>query len=230
MGTERNDRIEQRRSPVPLAIFGGRGGGAQAAFAAQRLEAQGLMRCVGFLNDNEPAGTLISGYPVLGPFVSWPDLAKETRFLAPLHKAKQMMARADAIRELNVPLDRWANVIDPQAVVAPDVSLGTGVFASAGSSIMCGSRIGHHVAVRPGGHIGHDALVEDFAFVGANAVVCGYAKVMEGAHIAPGALIREGTTVGRYSVVGLGAVVVDDVPDGTIVAGNPARIINTISL
>ena len=35
--------------------------------------------------------------------------------------------------------------------------------------------------------------------------------------------------VGRYSVVGLGAVVVRDVPDGAVVAGNPARIIGTVA-
>jgi acetyltransferase EpsM len=230
MGAEFDDRTGQRRSPTPLAIFGGRGSGAQAAFAAQRLEAQGMMRCVGFLNDSEPAGTLISGLPVLGAFPSWRELAVETRFLAPLHKAKHMNARVRLIQELDVPHDRWANVIDPQALVAPDVSLGTGVFAAAGCSILCGARLGHHVAVRPGGHIGHDSHVEDFVFVGANAVLCGYGKVLEGAHIAPGAVIREGTTIGRYSVVGLGAVVLEHVPDGATVAGNPARIMSAVAV
>jgi acetyltransferase EpsM len=229
MGAGPDQRTDQQQSPVPLAIFGGRGSGAQAAFAVQRLEAHGIMRCVGFLNDNEPAGTLISGCPVLGPFALWRGLVEDTRFLAPLHKATQMATRARLIRELSIPHDRWSNVIDPQALVAPDASLGAGVFASAGSSIMCGARLGHHVAVRPGAHIGHDVLVEDFTFVGANAVICGYGKILEGAHIAPGAMVREGTTIGRYSVVGLGAVVVDDVPDGAIVAGNPARIIKSIN-
>ena len=65
--------------------------------------------------------------------------------------------------------------------------------------------------------------------IGVNSVVCGYATVQEGAHIAPGAVVREGTTVGRYSVVGLGAVVVKDVPDGAIVAGNPARVVGSMT-
>jgi sugar O-acyltransferase (sialic acid O-acetyltransferase NeuD family) len=230
MGADLDSRIQQTPPAVPLAIFGGRGGAAQAAFAARRLEAQGVMRCVGLLNDDQPAGTLISGYPVLGPFTSWSELPGETRFLAPLHKAKEMGARARIIREMNLPRDRWANVIDPQAVVAPDASLGAGVFASHGSSIMCAARLGDHVAVRPGGHIGHDSLVEDFVFVGANAVICGYCKLREGAHIAPGAIVREGTTIGRYSVVGLGAVVVENVPDGAVLVGNPARLIEAVSI
>jgi acetyltransferase EpsM len=212
---------------MPVAVLGGRGAGALAAFTLSRLDALGQARCVGFLNDIETVGTRISGYPVLGSFASWRELTADTCFVAPLHKAKQMGARAAIVRDLAIPSDRWATVIDPQAVVAPDASLGFGVLALAGSSIMCGARLGDHIAVRNGAHIAHDCTIGDFVMVGVNAVVCGYATVHEGAHIAPGAIVRDGTTVGRYSVVGLGAVVVEDVPDGAVVAGNPARIIGS---
>lgn len=216
--------------PAAVAIFGGRGGGALAAFALSRLQAQGRARCVGFLNDSEAVGTRISGYPVLGPFASWRNLSPTIQFIAPLHKAKQMRARAGIVHRLGVPRTRWAAVIDPQAVLADDVAHGVGLFASAGCSIMCGARLGDHVAVRNGAHVAHDCAIDDFVIVGVNAIVCGYAAVREGAHIAPGALVREGTTIGRYSVVGLGAVVVEDVPDGAVVAGNPARIIEAADI
>lgn len=212
-----------------VAVFGGRGGGAQAAFALSRLEALGRARCLGFLNDVEPAGTRISGYPVLGPFASWRDLPSGTYFVAPLHKAKQMAARAEIIRGLGVPQARWISVIDPQAVLADDVVHGVGLLASAGCSIMCSARLGDHVAVRNGSHVAHDCTIGDFVIVGVNAVLCGYATVQEGAHIAPGAIVREGTTIGRYSVVGLGAVVLENVPDGAVVAGNPARIVESVA-
>ena len=39
------------------------------------------------------------------------------------------------------------------------------------------------------------------------------------------AVILEGVRVGRDSVVAAGAIVVDDVPAGTVVAGVPARVI-----
>ncbi len=210
----------------PVAVLGGRGGGALAAFTLGRLEAAGRARCLGFLNDIEPVGTRIAGYPVLGPFAAWRELPAATQFVAPLHKAKQMVQRAAIIRELGVPRARWATLIDPQAVVADDVTCGVGVLAAAGCAIMCGARLGDHVAVRNGAHVGHDCTVGDFAMVGVNAVVCGYATVREGAHIAPGAVVREGLTIGRYSVIGLGAVVIENVPDGAIVAGNPARVID----
>ena len=43
--------------------------------------------------------------------------------------------------------------------------------------------------------------------------------------IGVGATIMGGVHIGNYCVVGSGAVVTKDVPDNTIVAGNPARVI-----
>lgn len=43
-----------------------------------------------------------------------------------------------------------------------------------------------------------------------------------------GATILPGVTVGENSIVGAGSVVTKDVPDNTIVAGNPAKFIKRI--
>lgn len=49
--------------------------------------------------------------------------------------------------------------------------------------------------------------------------------VCYGASIGAGAVIRCGVTIGEWAMVGCGAVVLHDVPAGTIVAGNPAKVI-----
>ena len=48
--------------------------------------------------------------------------------------------------------------------------------------------------------------------------------VKEGASVGAGAIILPGVTVGRWAMVGAGAVVVHDVPDYGLVYGNPARL------
>lgn len=50
-------------------------------------------------------------------------------------------------------------------------------------------------------------------------------KIESGAWIGFKCIILKGVTIGAHAVVGAGSVVTRDVPAGTVVAGNPARII-----
>ncbi len=52
--------------------------------------------------------------------------------------------------------------------------------------------------------------------------------IKRGAWIASGAIILGGVCVGKYAVIAAGSVVVKDVPDYAVVAGNPAKIIKYI--
>lgn len=52
--------------------------------------------------------------------------------------------------------------------------------------------------------------------------------IKHGAWIGAGAIILPGVTVGENAIVGAGSIVTKDVPDNTIVAGNPARVIREI--
>ena len=52
--------------------------------------------------------------------------------------------------------------------------------------------------------------------------------VKKGASIGSNATLLCGITIGSGSIVGAGSVVIEDVPDKTIVAGNPAKIIRKI--
>src|SRR5690606_8245685 len=42
------------------------------------------------------------------------------------------------------------------------------------------------------------------------------------------ATITKGVTIGEHAIVGAGAVVADDVPPCTVVAGNPARVVKQL--
>lgn len=71
--------------------------------------------------------------------------------------------------------------------------------------------------------VGHNCAIGAGTLVMANVVFCGGARVGARCWIAPGALIKQKVIVGDRVTVGLGAVVLRDVPDGATVAGVPAR-------
>jgi acetyltransferase-like isoleucine patch superfamily enzyme len=52
--------------------------------------------------------------------------------------------------------------------------------------------------------------------------------VKSGAWLAANCVITAGVTIGKNSVVAAGSVVTKDVPDYTVVAGNPAKAIKQV--
>lgn len=104
-------------------------------------------------------------------------------------------------------------------------------------------QIGNNVRIHSQAFIPEYSTVEDGAWIGPHVVLTNAkyplspdAKknlkgptIMKGAKIGANATILPGITIGQNALVGAGAVVVEDVPDGAVVAGNPARIIKHTS-
>jgi maltose O-acetyltransferase len=58
--------------------------------------------------------------------------------------------------------------------------------------------------------------------------LCGPIEVGDGAWIGAAAVVLPGVKIGKKAIVGAGSIVTRDVPEGVIVAGNPARPIGSI--
>ena len=72
-------------------------------------------------------------------------------------------------------------------------------------------------------HVAHNVVIGRDCLIVAQAEISGSVTVEDGAYVAPGARVRERLTIGAGAVIGLGAVVVKDVPPNVTVAGVPAR-------
>jgi acetyltransferase-like isoleucine patch superfamily enzyme len=72
-------------------------------------------------------------------------------------------------------------------------------------------------------HIGHDAEIGSYCEISTGSIIGGYAKIEDGAKLKLNVTIRNRKTVGGGALIGMGAVVVSDIPPGQIFVGNPAK-------
>lgn len=141
-------------------------------------------------------------------------------------------------------------IVDDGAVVGDGTKIWHFCHVSAGSRIGAGCSLGQNVFVAASGIIGDrvrvqnnvsiydGVIIEDDAFIGPSAVFTNVinprsevsrkheylpTRVGAGASIGANATIVCGATLGRYSFVGAGAVVVSDVRAFSLVVGVPAR-------
>lgn len=77
-------------------------------------------------------------------------------------------------------------------------------------------------------HIAHNCKIGRGSMIIACAEISGSTEIGESSWVAPNACIINKTHIGRNVTIGMGAVVLKDIPDGQIVTGNPAQPIEEI--
>lgn len=124
------------------------------------------------------------------------------------------------------------------AVCCSKISLGNRVVIRPGSMLFADPRdggaeieIGDNAILGSGVHI----YVHDHAFddIGRPIIDQGFyasrsVRLLPGCWVGANAIVLAGVTVGRNAVIGAGSVVTRNVPDYTVVAGNPASVIRRI--
>ncbi|MCZ0985330.1 acetyltransferase [Streptomyces diastatochromogenes] len=199
------------------------GAGGFARETAQAVADAGAFKLLGHLDDN-PAlhGTEVDGVPVLGGCDLVHDLPG-ARVVICVGNPRDYAARARLVRRLGLTEERYATVIHPTAAVSATSEVGPGSVLLAHCVLTAAVRVGAHVAVMPQVVLTHDDVVEDYATIASGVRLGGGARLERGAYVGSGALVREATTVGAWSLIGMGSAVLGDVPPGEVWVGSPAR-------
>ena len=106
--------------------------------------------------------------------------------------------------------------------VLPGTSIGEGCILY-DSLISADVQIGPNVLLNTKVVIGHDAVICSHSVLGYNSFVGGGAVIESRSYVAPGAIIKDRITVGADSIISMGAVVLRNVSESSIMLGNPAE-------
>jgi UDP-3-O-[3-hydroxymyristoyl] glucosamine N-acyltransferase len=85
--------------------------------------------------------------------------------------------------------------------------------------------IGKNVKVDNLVHIAHGVQIGENSLVIAHAMLAGSTKIGRNVWVAPSTSILQKTTIGDDVLIGMGSIVLKDIPANKIVAGTPARIL-----
>jgi sugar O-acyltransferase (sialic acid O-acetyltransferase NeuD family) len=203
------------------------GGNAREAvlsiFAINRMRKEWVV--LGFIDDDHSLhGKEYYGIKVLGGRESLKEYA-DTFVLALPGSPKSYLRRKDIIESLNIETSRFATIIHPSVVTAPDSKVGYNTVIMPNVVISCAAEVGNHCIILPNTVIAHDSIVRDYCCIGSNVSVSGHVTISSGCYIGSGARMRENVCIGEQSLIGLGANVISDIESRVVAVGNPAKVI-----
>lgn len=117
----------------------------------------------------------------------------------------------------------FASLIDNTSIISPTATLGAGVIVSAKCFISSLAVIGHNTVLNTNALIGHDVTMGDNCSVSSAVNIGGNCSIGENSYIGMGAQIKQGITIGKEVIIGMGSIVHNDIQDGMIALGNPAK-------
>jgi UDP-perosamine 4-acetyltransferase len=201
------------------------GGGGHAKVVMDILLAAGVP-IAGFTDPGRDLGEQIGEVPCLGDDSAWPTLrAGET-----IHA---IVALGDNVkrRQAGIELRRLGflliNAVHPTAVVSASARLGSGVALMPGAIVNAFATIGDDSIVNTSASVDHDCRIGSGVHIAPGCHLAGSVEVGDLALLGVGSTIGRGRPlrIGASAIVGVGSVVIHDVPPATTVVGHPARIL-----
>lgn len=203
-----------------VVIWGAGGHAREVNWLCEELD----IRVAGLLDERpEMKGETVDGVPVLGVLADIGSLRREVEIVCagvgdPGLKKKFAGQTARLGFRIAAPL------IHPGVRLHRTSRIGDGSVIFEGTVLSGNVQIGRHVILNRRVSLSHDAVIGDYVTVSPGALLAGNVTVGEGAYIGLGAAVREKRRIGRWSMVGGGAFVKDDVPAYTLAAGVPASV------
>jgi sugar O-acyltransferase (sialic acid O-acetyltransferase NeuD family) len=196
------------------------GAGGHAKVVADALLCQGTS-VIGYVDDDPTlVGEDVLGLPVLGLIDGYINFKPDGLVMG---IGSNTIRRTIVERLGEVATFLWRTVIHPTAIVSKSVQLNPGTVILAGVIVNPDSVIGSHAIINTSATIDHDCDIGDYAHIAPGVHLAGSVSVGSGTLMGISSSVIPYRSVGKWATIGAGAVVINNVPDGVIAKGVPAR-------
>ena len=207
----------------PIVIYGSGGHAREVAEIVMHAHReQGRPGLLGFLDDrHERKGDLVLGHEVLGGFSWLADHLGEFDLVVAIGDNSVRQRIADRALELGA---TFGSAVSPLAHFSPACQIGPGAMIFPRVTVSTNVVIGAHVILGVHSSVSHDCRVGDFSFLCPGARLTGNVTLGNRVMIGTNACVIPGKSIGRKTIVGAGAAVVDNLPEDVVAVGVPARV------
>ncbi|WP_112058375.1 NeuD/PglB/VioB family sugar acetyltransferase [Helicobacter fennelliae] len=218
------------KSPKQIIIWGGMG---QAKVLHQLIRQTNFGQVCAVFDNNPNITPPLQNIPLYYGLDSYKDFIQTTHdksnymgivAVASGHRGKDRIAFLEIFQKdgLHTP-----NLIHKQATILSPIHHSMqeyGIQILANSMIGVEVQLGKGVIVNSLANIEHECIIGNGVHIAPSATLCGGVKVGDYSFIGANAVVLPHLVIGKNVIVGAGSVVTKNIPDNSIVYGNPARI------
>lgn len=181
----------------------------------------------GFFDSNpDLLNKKINNYPVIGSVESLPEYMehqKGTAIFIPLGNNERRVELLRYYEELGYDLPSF---IHDSVYLHDNVFIGKSVYILPSTNVMPFTSIGDYTMISMGVNIAHHVAIAEGCFFSQGCNIGASIAIGLRAYFGMAASVMTGVeSIGANSIIGVGAVVIRDVPEKAVIVGNPGKVL-----
>jgi sugar O-acyltransferase (sialic acid O-acetyltransferase NeuD family) len=221
---------EKRKPPRKILIFGTGGNCVDILDSINEINSTlgwEKYAVIGFLDDDSTKwGKEIHGVIVRGPLRSAQEYG-DSFYVNGIGSPASFLKKEAILRDLGIEAQKYETITHPSARISALSKIGNGSVVLQNVVIASNAQVGNHVMILPNSIISHDDVIDDYTCIAGGVCISGEVHVGKSCYLGTNCSLIGRIKVGDHSLIGMGSVVIRDVPPDSVVAGNPAIVLRS---
>lgn len=196
------------------------GAGGHARVVADCAQAMNKYKDIVFIDDSFPERKKNLAWPIVDKLAHWKDYIESAEFIVAIGNNDVRLSLSLDILKHNGIL---ANIIHPQAIISPHISLGLGNMIFAGAIINAGSTIKTATIINTAATVDHDCILENGVHLSPGVNLAGTVHIGEKSWLGVGSNVIQCTKIAANTQTGAGTTVIKNTEANSLYVGTPAK-------